>query len=116
MLDSVNAPIEVSEGALWAIKGQLEKRLTPDTCLRLGVKGSGCSGFSYVIQFDDNVVSERDITWKLNDVIFVVDKKSLLFLTGAKLNWKKSLMYTGFVFENPQESSRCGCGHSFTVK
>jgi len=115
-MDSVDVPVEVSEGALWAIKGQLESRLQPLARLRLGVKGSGCSGFSYVIQFDDTLPREQDIIWELDGVVFVVDKKSVIYLRGSRLTWKKSLMYTGFTFENPQETSRCGCGHSFTVK
>jgi iron-sulfur cluster assembly protein len=99
-----------------AAKKQLAKRKTPDAMIRVGIKGGGCSGFSYVIEFEDNPPREgRDRVYEVNGAKFVVDKKSLVYLNGTVLDWKVTLMSQGFEFINPQVKSNCGCGHSFQV-
>jgi iron-sulfur cluster assembly protein len=112
--------IEVSLKAIEAIKKQIAKRGVPETSLRVGIRGGGCSGFSYVIEFHDGAPRSRDrvIDYKAEDgtpVRVVVDPKSLLYLNGAVLDWEQTLMQQGFKFRNPQEKTSCGCGHSFTV-
>lgn len=108
--------ISVSEAAAVQIKQQLENRGTPNAFLRLGVKGSGCSGFSYVIQFEDGSPRpERDLTFQIEGVNLVIDVKSLVYLKGSTLDWEYSLLKQGFKFINPNEKSTCGCGHSFSV-
>ncbi len=114
------ATIDVSLKAIEAIKKQIAKRGTPDTALRVGVRGGGCSGFSYVIEFHDGPPRSRDrvLDYKAVDgtpVRVVVDPKSLLYLNGATLDWEQTLMQQGFKFLNPHEKTSCGCGHSFTV-
>lgn len=95
---------------------KLAQRGTPDAAVRLGIKGGGCSGFSYVIQFDDEAPRERDTVYEVDGVKFYVDKKSLIYLAGSLLDYEKTLMFQGFKFRNPNEATSCGCGHSFTVK
>lgn len=95
---------------------KLAQRGTPDGAVRLGIKGGGCSGFSYVIQFDDEPPRERDTVYEVDGVKFYVDKKSLVYLAGSLLDYEKTLMFQGFKFRNPNEATSCGCGHSFTVK
>ena len=95
---------------------KLTQRGTPDAAVRLGIKGGGCSGFSYVIQFDDEPPRERDTVYEVDGVRFFVDKKSLIYLAGSLLDYEKTLMFQGFKFRNPNEATSCGCGHSFTVK
>ena len=112
--------ITITPRAVEAIKKQIQKRNAPGTALRVGVKGGGCSGYSYVIQFHDGEPHARDIVYDLTaadgtPVRVLVDKKSLLFLNGTELEWEQSLMAQGFKFKNPNEKSNCGCGHSFTV-
>jgi iron-sulfur cluster assembly protein len=112
--------ITISPRAVEAIKKQIAKRNVPGTALRVGVKGGGCSGYSYVIQFHDGAPQARDVVYDLKaedgtDVRVLVDKKSLLFLNGTELEWEQTLMQQGFKFKNPNEKSNCGCGHSFTV-
>jgi iron-sulfur cluster assembly protein len=124
------ATIEVSLKAIEAIKKQIATRHvrlaseagggTPETALRVGVRGGGCSGFSYVIEFHDGPPRARDrvLDYKAQDgtpVRVVVDPKSLLYLNGATLDWEQTLMQQGFKFLNPHEKTSCGCGHSFTV-
>jgi iron-sulfur cluster assembly protein len=97
------------------IKLQLEKRNTPNARLRLGVKGAGCSGFTYVLQFEDNAPREKDFTFEAHGVGLIVDKRSLAYLNGTTLDWESTLMKQGFKISNPNEKSKCGCGHSFSV-
>jgi iron-sulfur cluster assembly protein len=105
----------VSPKAAEAIRKQLEKRGTPEASLRLGIRGGGCSGFNYVIEFHDGEPHSRDRVFVYDGVRVVVDKKSLLYLAGTTLDWEQTLMRQGFKFLNPNEKSSCGCGHSFTV-
>lgn len=113
--------VAVSQKAANAIHASLLKRGTPKAALRVGIKGGGCSGFSYVIEFSDDeprkgdTVLELDVDGSEDKVRVYCDKKSLLYLGGSVLDYEKTLMYQGFKFKNPQEASRCGCGHSFTV-
>lgn len=108
--------IVISEGAAEFAKKRLEKRGTPDAAIRLGVKGGSCSGYSYVIQYEDKEPRERDYVYEKNGVRFIVDKKSFLFLAGSTLEYENTLMFQGFKFVNPQETQKCGCGHSFNVR
>ena len=112
--------ITISSRAVEAIKKQIAKRNTPGTALRVGVRGGGCSGFSYVIAFHDGEPQARDVIYDLTaadgtPVRVITDKKSLIYLNGTELDWEQTVMQQGFKFRNPQEKSSCGCGHSFTV-
>ena len=82
--------------------------------LRLGVLGGGCSGLSYQFKFD---VKPRPTDQILNfdEVKVFIDPKSLVFLDGMTLDWKDSLIQSGFVFENPNAKKSCGCGTSFSA-
>jgi iron-sulfur cluster assembly protein len=112
--------ITIAQGAVDAIAQQIAKRNVPGTALRVGIRGGGCSGFSYVIEFHDGEPHARDVVYDLEAtdgtaVRVVVDKKSLLYLNGSTLEWEKTLMRQGFKFVNPNEKASCGCGTSFQV-
>jgi iron-sulfur cluster assembly protein len=107
--------IHVTPAAVEAIRRQIQKRGRPETSLRVGIRGGGCSGFSYVIEFHDGPPRAKDIVLDHGDVRVVVDPKSLLYLNGSTLDWEATLLKQGFKFLNPNETSNCGCGHSFTV-
>jgi iron-sulfur cluster assembly protein len=112
--------VSVTPKAVDAIARQMKKRGTLDAALRLGIRGGGCSGFSYVIEFHDGAAHARDRVFEYTatdgtPVRVVVDPKSLLYLNGTVLEWEQTLMHQGFKFANPNEKSGCGCGHSFTV-
>ena len=77
--------MRISDGAVAFAKEKLAKRGTPDAAIRLGIKGGGCSGFSYVIQFEDDPPRERDRVYDIEGVRFIVDKKSLIYLAGSLL-------------------------------
>jgi iron-sulfur cluster assembly protein len=114
------ANVSVSPQAVDAIARQLRKRGTPDASLRVGIRGGGCSGFTYVIEFNDGPPHARDRVLEYvaadgTKVCVVVDPKSLIYLNGTVLEWEQTLMRQGFKFANPNEKSGCGCGTSFNV-
>ena len=82
--------------------------------LRLGVLGGGCSGLSYQFKFDAKP-RPTDYVFDFEDVKVFVDPKSMVFLDGMTLDWKDSLLQSGFVFDNPHAQKSCGCGTSFSA-
>lgn len=114
--EAKKSPIVLTATAVEAAKAALAKRGTPQAAIRLGIKGGGCSGFSYVIEYDDDPPRPRDRTFEFEGVRIVVDKKSLIYLMGTVLDFEKTLMKQGFKFRNPNEATSCSCGTSFTVK
>jgi iron-sulfur cluster assembly protein len=107
--------IGLTERAAVEVKRIIREQHLPDgTALRVGVKGGGCSGFSYTLGFDDQV-SEIDQITELHGIRVVCDPKSFLYLSGTEVDFEESLMGRGFKFGNPNASKTCGCGESFSV-
>src|SRR6266550_2601213 len=104
-------PISLSESAAKEIKSIIKDQSLPEdkTRLRVGVKGGGCSGFSYMLDLVEDEPAESD------GVKVVVDMKSYLYLNGAEIDFKDEVMGRGFVFKNPNATSSCGCGSSFSA-
>ena len=92
-----------------------EQKFAGDVWVRIGAKGGGCSGFTYVLDFDQNGPTEFDMTFPQHGVNVVVDKKSEFFMGGTMLDFNDGLLDRGFVFKNPQATSSCGCGTSFSA-
>ena len=82
--------------------------------LRVGVKGGGCSGFSYTLDLTETK-SDMDEVWDMHGVEVICDSKSLLYLEGTTVDFKDEIMGRGFVFTNPNATSSCGCGSSFSA-
>ena len=82
--------------------------------VRVGVKSGGCSGLSYELKFDTDLM-ENDKVFEDNNVRIVVDKKSILYLVGTTLEYSGGLNGKGFVFNNPNANRTCGCGESFSL-
>lgn len=82
--------------------------------LRVGVKGGGCSGFSYVLDLTETQ-KETDELFEQHGVRIICDPKSLLYLNGTTVDFKDEIMGRGFVFTNPNATTSCGCGSSFAV-
>ncbi len=95
-------------------KIKMQNNIAESHALRLGVKGGGCSGLSYVLAFDDQV-KEKDIMLEKLGVKIIVDQKSMFYLSGTTLDFTDGLNGRGFVFNNPQAAKTCGCGSSFGV-
>jgi iron-sulfur cluster assembly protein len=110
--------IEVSERAIDRIRELAMKRQTPDHVFRIGVRGGGCSGLSYYVDFVPQAeVKDKVFTFGQPEkpVTVVIDRKSYLFLNGTIVDWKSELMKTGFEFTNPLAKTSCSCGESFTT-
>lgn len=108
------APVRLTRKAIEMAKQALIKRGTPGASLRLGVRGGGCSGVSYAIEFSDKVRA-TDHKFDFDGLSVVVDPKSLVYLRTSVLDYQVKLMQHGFEFVNPNVQSNCGCGESFTV-
>jgi iron-sulfur cluster assembly protein len=108
------AEIQLTQKAIEMAKKAIERRGQATFGLRLGVRGGGCSGVSYAIEFADKARG-RDHVFDFQGVNIVVDPKSLIYLRGSVLDYEVKLMQHGFKFRNPNEKSGCGCGESFTV-
>ena len=107
--------ISITERAAKELRRIVQDQQLPETTVvRLGVKGGGCSGFSYSLGFDDTV-HEDDQVAETDGFRVVCDPKSFLYLNGTQLDFEESLMGRGFKFGNPNASKTCGCGESFTV-
>lgn len=106
--------VTLTESAAQRVKTMLNKR-GHGLGLKLSTKVSGCAGFSYVVDYADEI-TEQDGVFESFGVKVVVDKKSLLNLDGMELDYvKESLLNEGFQFKNPNVKDSCGCGESFTV-
>jgi iron-sulfur cluster assembly protein len=107
--------IGLSERAIKEIRRIVtDQNLPENTALRVGVKGGGCSGFSYTLGFDDQV-GEIDQVTEVEGVKVVCDPKSFLYLNGTEIDFEDNLMGRGFKFGNPNAAKSCGCGESFSV-
>ena len=109
--------ITLSEKALDKVLNlMVEGGITPDTHhLRVGVKGGGCSGLSYVMDFDDKIEDTDEVVEADAGLKVVIDRKSVLYLYGTQLTYSDGLNGKGFTWENPNASRTCGCGESFAL-
>lgn len=105
--------INVTEQAANKISQQLTKRVT-SVGLRLGVKKTGCSGYSYTLEYID-AVNENDLVFESNNIKVFVDKNNVLYLDGVTIDYKRQGLSEKFEFINPNSKGECGCGESFTV-
>jgi len=108
-------PITLSETAAREIKTIIKQQELPEagTKLRVGVKGGGCSGFSYMLDLTEEGKTESDEEMDSNGIKILCDNKSYLYLNGTEIDFKDEVMGRGFVFKNPNATSTCGCGSSF---
>ena len=112
---AMNEEISLTEkAAVQVLKVKAENNIPESHGLRLGVKGGGCSGLTYVLGFDEKA-KENDKVLTIHGVTVFVDPKSLFYLSGTVLDFSDGLNGKGFVFNNPQATKTCGCGNSFGV-
>ena len=107
--------IQITETAAKRIRLLMDKQGMTEGGLRVGVKGGGCSGLSYVFAWESQPRTGDEVIAGPGDIKVFVDKKSLLYLNNTVLDYDTSLMSKGFVFQNPNAKSTCGCGTSFQV-
>ena len=104
--------IEITDSAVEQIKMLEKKRQAPPKGLRVGIRGGGCTGFSYLFEWSDKDPRPEDTIVEKGGIRVFVDPKSLKFLDGMRLDFVKTMMGLGFKFENPNVKSTCGCGES----
>jgi len=105
---------DISERAAAQIARLRTERGTPEAALRVAVKGGGCSGLTYSMEWVD-APRERDKVFERDGVKVILDPKSFLYLMGSELAYHETLMASGFKIENPRVKSACGCGESFAI-
>lgn len=113
-MNTTTTPITFTEGAITEIKRLMNADGFDATQkLRVGVKGGGCSGMTYVLGFDHP--NEKDNHFEVNGIPCVMDRSHELYLFGMQVDWQDGLSNRGFTFKNPNATSTCGCGTSFAV-
>ncbi len=106
--------MSVSASAASQVILLLEKRGKPSLGVRVGVKSGGCSGFKYFIEYADSKNSYDEVI-EYKDFTILIDPKALMYLIGTEMDYIEEKFKSGFVFINPNEKSKCGCGSSFSV-
>lgn len=107
--------ITVTPVAIEEVKRLIAKEQKPNLTLRLGVKGGGCSGMTYVLGIEDATPKQNDQVFQQDGLNVLIDAKSHLYLDGITVDFKSGLMGGGFEFQNPNAKKSCGCGTSFSV-
>jgi len=100
--------------AVREVKGMIQRKNLGNAGLRVCVEGGGCSGLSYSIKFDSEITS-HDISYEVDGLQVIVDKKSAIYLAGTTLDFSNALVGGGFKFSNPNAKQSCGCGESFST-
>jgi iron-sulfur cluster assembly protein len=107
--------ITLTSTAAQEVKRLLEKDGKPNLGLRIGVKGGGCSGMTYVLALEEASPKQYDSVFEQEGIKILIDAKSHLYLDGTTIDYKSSLMGGGFEFNNPLAKKSCGCGTSFST-
>jgi iron-sulfur cluster assembly protein len=106
--------ITVTPAAVARIREIISKSSKPVLGVRVGVKSTGCSGMSYVVEYAEERKKFEDVV-EIDDVKVFVDPKAVMYLLGSEMDYRTGKMESGFSFTNPNEKGRCGCGESFSV-
>jgi iron-sulfur cluster assembly protein len=108
--------VTMTEAAVKRVRILCKKRQTPEAVLRVGVRGGGCSGLSYFMDFVESPeVKDKLFEFGEPSVTLAVDRKSYLFLNGTEIDFEQTMMKSGFMFNNPIAGRSCSCGESFTL-
>lgn len=114
MENVITTPVTLTAGAIAAIRKLMaEEGFDTTQKLRVGVKGGGCSGMTYVLGFDQQEANDKE--FEVEGIACIMDRSHELYLFGMEVDWQDGLNNRGFTFKNPNASSTCGCGTSFAV-
>ena len=107
-------PITITPKAVERVQHLLQQRGKPSLGLRIGIKSGGCSGLSYIVEYADEK-GQFDEVVQLEGVTVIIDPKAIMYLIGTEMDYVAGDFKSGFVFNNPNEKNKCGCGKSFSV-
>lgn len=110
----MKSAVTITPAASDRIKGLLASRGKPSAGVRVGVRTKGCSGLSYTIEYADEI-GKFDEVVDTGDYKLLIDPKAVMFIIGTEMDYVEEKLKSGFVFRNPNEKGRCGCGESFHV-
>jgi iron-sulfur cluster assembly accessory protein len=114
METTIATPVSLTAGAIAEIKRLMnEEGFDKNNVLRVGVKGGGCSGMTYVLGFDAK--TDKDETFEIESIPCIMERSHGIYLMGMEVDWQGGLNSRGFTFNNPNASKTCGCGTSFAV-
>lgn len=107
-------PITITPKAVERVKHLLDQRGKPSLGLRIGIKSGGCSGLSYIVEYADEK-NQFDEVLEFEGIMVIIDPKAIMYLIGTEMDYVDGDFKSGFVFINPNEKNKCGCGKSFSV-
>lgn len=111
---TATAPVTLTEGAVQELRKLIDQQeIGADFGLRVGVEGGGCSGMSYILGFDQK--KDGDSEYEIDGIKVLMNKAHGLYLAGMEIDFKNGLEARGFIFNNPNADSTCGCGSSFSA-
>lgn len=114
METAINTPVRFTVSAVTEVKRLMnEPDFDKNNFLRVGVKGGGCSGMTYVLGFD--LKTDKDDVFEIEGITCIMEKSHGIYLMGMEVDWQGGLNSRGFTFNNPNASKTCGCGTSFAV-
>jgi iron-sulfur cluster assembly protein len=108
-------PITVTEAAVERVRALLDKRGKPSFGVRVGVRTRGCSGMTYTLEYADDKGPADEIVEPASGIKILIDPKASMFVFGTEMDFVEEKLQSGFVFRNPNEKGRCGCGESFHI-
>lgn len=108
------APLTLSDAAVERVKAMVSGRGKPTVGIRIGVSTKGCSGLTYTLEFADEKGLMDEVV-ETKGVTVLIDPKATMFILGTEMDFVEEKLQSGFVFRNPNEKGRCGCGESFHV-
>jgi iron-sulfur cluster insertion protein len=114
VLETVEDPLNFTDAAAAKVRELIENEANDSLMLRVFISGGGCSGFQYGFTFDEQI-GEGDVVIERNGVRLLVDPMSIQYLTGAEIDYTEGLEGAQFVIRNPNATTTCGCGSSFSV-
>ena len=113
-METITSPVTFTRGAIEELKRLMnDPGFHQEKRLRIGVKGGGCSGLSYVLDFEEK--KDADVEYQYEGLSFIMDKAHEMYPHGMEIDWQGGLNSRGFTFSNPNASATCGCGTSFAV-
>jgi iron-sulfur cluster assembly protein len=108
-------PITVTEAAVERVRALLGKRGKPSLGVRVGVRTRGCSGMTYTLEYADDKGPADEVVEPAPGITILIDPKASMFVFGTEMDFVEEKLQSGFVFRNPNEKGRCGCGESFHI-